>query len=63
MRRQRKIIKRKITKDQFLAILSKAAQPVKDWRQSDSASGQTSESRLSDGCVEKRTRSGKTGDI
>ena len=42
-KKQRKAVKRKVTKDQFLAILSKAAQPVKDWNQSDSASEQINE--------------------
>ena len=60
---KRKAVKQSITKEQFLAILHKAAQPIKGWQQSDSASGQTSETGHADGCDEKHTRSDKTGDI
>lgn len=62
-RRIKKITRHPITKEQFLAILNKAAQPIKDWQQSDSTSGQTLETGHSDGYDEKHTRSNKTEGI
>ena len=59
--RKRKIIKRDITKDQFLTILNRACRPAN--QQSDSESVETSESHHSDDYSEKHTHSDKTGDI
>ncbi len=52
-----------ITRDQFHALVKKAAQPLGKASESGSASAETSESHRSDGCSEKNTRSRKTGDI
>jgi len=52
---KKKVIKRKITKQQFLTILDRAIA-----KKSDSASAQTSESHRSDDYSEKRTHSSKT---
>ena len=59
MKKQKKdkTAKRNITRDQFLAILHKAAQPVKDWQQSDSGSKQTSRLHHVDDYAEKNTHS------
>lgn len=59
--RPRKIVKRSITKEQFLNLLSKAAQPIKK-QEPVSTSIQTSESHHSDDCAETHTHSDKTED-
>lgn len=54
---KRKIIKRNITKEQFLTILDRAIAK----KPTDSTSVQTSKSRPADGYIGKRTRSNKIG--
>ena len=62
--RQRKIIKRDLTEEQFMVILGKVCQPVKKKpTESDSEQLQTSVARHSDGCSETHTHLDKTGDI
>ena len=49
----------KITKREFMAVLTKAAQPVSEW-QHDQEGTETSESHPSDGCSGKRKNQDKT---
>lgn len=58
---KRKIVKRNISKEQFLTMLDRAIRPVK--KPVDSTSTQTSESRPADDYSEKRTRSNRTVNI
>jgi len=51
----------KITKKEFMTVLTKAAQPVSEW-QHDQEGTETSGSRPSDGCNETHKNQGKTGD-
>ena len=56
---KQKLVKRAITKEQFLAILDKAAQPIKK-QEPVSTSTQTSEIGHADGCDEMHTHSDRT---
>jgi len=62
-KRHKNIVERKVTRDQFHALIKKASQPIKESTVSDSGHSQTSAVDRSDGCNETRTHSDKTGDI